>query len=312
MGEGRAAGLTVIDTAKLAVKRSLPLGERPQRLRLGPDGETLYLLEGRAHVFQSLEPDGLSGGRQIRLAGPPVDFDISPDGRWACVSLASSETAPGEVRPMDRPGRVQVLDLERWSASAPIEVGSEPSAVAVRYDGRQAFVANRASRSISVIDLAAGKLVAHLPLNARPEAMRFKPDGGELFVSAGDSSAVVILSAYRDEVSQPMLAGAEPRGLAVTGDNHLLFVANSAANSVSVINVDDRRLLASVRVGADPRQVALTPDDQYALVLNYQSGDLAVIRTAAAISAGGGGRIPTLFTMIRVGSQPVDLAVMNK
>jgi len=56
MGEGGAAGLTVIDTAKLAVERSLPLGQKPQRLRLSPDGETLYFLEGREHLFQSLDP----------------------------------------------------------------------------------------------------------------------------------------------------------------------------------------------------------------------------------------------------------------
>jgi YVTN family beta-propeller protein len=309
LSENGGARLTLIDAAKLEIRRSVPLGEKAQSIRLAPDGERLYFLDSRARAFESLELEKLARGRQIRLAGAPVDFDLSPDGRWACVSL-SSETGWGASG--DRPGQVQVLDLNRWTASAPIEVGGDPASVAVRFDGRQAFVANRASRSVSVIDVAAGKRIAHLALNARPEAMRFKPDGGELFVSAGDSSAVMILSAYRDEIDQPMLAGAEPRGLAVTKDNHLLFVANSAASSVSIINIDDRRLLASVRVGQDPRMIALTPDDQYALVLNYESGDLAVIRTAAAVLAGSGGRIPTLFTMVRVGSHPVDLAVMNK
>ena len=54
----------------------------------------------------------------------------------------------------------------------------------------------------------------------------------------------------------------------------------------------------------------LTPDDQYALVLSRKTGDLAVIRVAAVVP--GRERIQPLFTMIRVGSQPVDLAVQSR
>ncbi len=296
MGEGGPAGLVVIDVVKLEIKRRLWLAEKPQRIRISPGGDRLYAIDGRTPLFKFLNLDNLTQGRQIRLASPPVDFEVSPNGRWACVSLASGEVA--------------VLDLAAWKQAATVRVGGEPGAVAVRHDDRQAFVADRTNRRISVIDLASGRLVTHLPLNTRPEAMRFKPDGGELFVSGGDTSAVVILSAYRDEVDQPMLAGAEPRDIAITRDNRLLFVANSAANTVSVINIDDRRMLASVPVGEGPDRVALTPDDQYALVLNRKSGDMAVIRAAAVTR--GRDRIQPLFTLIPVGSQPVDLAVMEK
>ena len=298
MGEGGSAGLTVIDTAKLEIRRSLWLAEKPQRLRLSPDGKRLYVLDGRSYALKTLDPETLMHGREIRLPKAPVDLDISPDGRWACVSLASDE--------------VTVLDLANWKVTATVPVGREPASVAVRFDGRQAFVANRADRNISVIDLTAGRLVAHLPLGTRPEALRFKPDGGELFVSGGDGSVVVIISAYRDEINQPLLAGAEPRDIAISRDN-LLFVANSAANTVSVINIDDRRTLAAVPVGEEPHRVVLTPDDQHALVLNRKSGDMAVVRRSAPPR--GRDRIQppfTLFTLIPVGSHPVDLAVQAR
>lgn len=295
MGEGGSAGLTVIDAAKLEKTRSLWLADKPQRIRLAPGGERLYILDGRAQLFKSFDLERMAHGRQLRLPAAPVDMAISPDGRRACVSLAS--------------GDVAVVDLARWTITATVRLGGQPAAIAVRHDSRQAFVANQSERLISVVDLVAGKLIAHLPLNTRPEAMRFKPDGGELFVSGGDSSAVLILSAYRDEVDQPLLAGAEPRDIAITKDNHLLFVANSAANTVTVINIDDRRTLAAVPVGDEPHRVALTPDDQYALVLNRKSGDMAVIRVVAV---GPGRNIQPLFTMIRVGSRPVDLAVQPK
>ena len=300
MGEGGPAGLSVIDAARLEVKRSLWLAEKPQRLRLAPAGDRLYLIDGRAQLFKAFDLEKMVHGRQLRLSAAPVDFEVSADGRWACVSLASGEAA--------------VVDLARWKVTATPRLGGELGPVAVRSDARQAFVANRSPDSVAVLDLAAGRLVTHLPLNTRPEAMRFKPDGGELFVSGGSTGVVVILSAYRDEIDQPMLAGKEPRDMAITHDNHLLFVANSAANTVSVINIDERRTLASVPVGEEPQRVALTPDDQYALVLNRKSGDLAVIRVAAVTRPrpGGRGDIQPLFTLIPVGSRPVDLAVQSR
>ena len=296
MGEGGPAGLTVIDTARLTVKQRLWLAENPRRIRMSPDGEQLYILDGRAALFKSLDLETMSHGPQIRLGSAPVDFDLSPDQQWACVSLAS--------------GEVVILNLEHGKIAARIPVGGEPSAVAVRFDSRQAFVANRADRRVSAIDLAAGRLIAHLPLNLRPEMLRFKPDGGELFVPGGDGSVVVIISAYRDEIDQPLLAGAGPRDIAITSDNRLLFVANSAANTVSVMNIRDRRVLAAVAVGEEPHRVVLTPDDQYALVLNHKSGDLAVIRAQAVTQARD--RISPLFTMIPVGSRPVDVAVERR
>ena len=296
MGEGGPAGLSVIDVAGLELKRSMWLAEKPIRIRLAADYRRLYTLDARAQLLKSLDLEKMAYGREIRLSDRPADFDLSPDGRWACVSLAS--------------GEVTVLDLSAWKTTATIRVGGEPGAMAIRSDGRQAFVANRADRNIAVIDLPTGRLLTYLPLDARPEALRFKPDGGELFVSGGDASVVVIISAYRDEIDQPMLAGAEPRDIAISKDNRLLFVANSAANTVTVMNIDERRVLASVPVGEEPYRVALTPDDQYALVLNRKSGDMAVIRTAAGPR--GRDRLQPLFTMIPVGSQPVDLAVQAR
>jgi YVTN family beta-propeller protein len=297
MGDGGTSGLTVIDAAALDVKRSMWLAEQPQRMLLAPDGSQLYIIDTKPPLFKALALETLSHGRQIPLPSPPVDFDVSPDGRWACVSLESGEAA--------------VLNLAGWKLAGRVPAGDEPAAVAIRHDSRQAFVASRGDRSISVIDLASARLLARLPMNTKPAALRFKPDGGELLVSGADSSAVVILSAYRDEVDQPVLAGAAPRDLAVTKDNRLLFVANSAANTVSVINLEERQPVASVPVGEEPHRVALTPDDQYALVLNYKSGDMAVIR-AAAVLRGSRNRIQPVFTVIPVGSQPVDLAVQAR
>jgi len=295
LGEGGPAGLTVVDAASLVIRRSLWLADRPQRIRLSPQADQLYILDAGARLFKSLNLETLAPGWQARLPAAPVDFDVSSDGAWACVSLASGEAA--------------VIDLRARKLAGVVPAGAGAGGVAIRSDGRQAFVASRADRSLSVIEMGSLRRIARLPLNTRPEALRFKPDGGELFVSGGDGGVVLIVSAYRAEVDQPMLAGAEPRDMAISRNN-LLFVANSAGNTVSVIGIDDRRTLASVPTGEEPHRVALTPDDRFALVLNRKSGDLAVIRTQALLL--GRERVRPLFTLVRVGSRPVDLVIQPK
>ena len=298
-GEGGPAGLTVIDALTLEPTRTLWLGDKLARLRLSPDGRLLYSLDARAHRLRSFDVETSQAHRDIALSGLPADFDLSPDGHWAGVTLGG--------------GQVAIVDLEQGRVTASVAVGQEPGPIAIRYDGRQAFVANRAGRTVSVLEFPAGRLITHLGLGARPASLCFKPDGGELFVSGSDRSMVVIIAAYRNEIDQPVLAGSEPDDMAVTRDNQLLLVANSGANTVSVIGIDDRRTLAAIPVGRDPRRIVLTPDDQWALVLNYGSGDMAVIRRRTAEQPGKvGDRTRSLFSMIPVGNEPVDVAVLAR
>ena len=66
-------------------------------------------------------------------------------------------------------------------------------------------------------------------------------------------------------------------------------------------------------MGQEPRHILITPDKQYALVLNRKSGDMAVIRIYSLTSQDSMRRYryPTpLFTMIPVGGQPVDAAMV--
>ncbi len=287
-------GVTRIHAAALEIAGTSRQKDAPYRLRLRPGGRAVYVLN--RHSLLTLDPDTLAERWRLPLPAEPLDFDFSPDERLACVTLRSGEAA--------------IVDLEHGRATARIALGGEPALVAVRHDGRQAFVADRLDRSLTALDLTAGRLVTRLPLNTRPEALGFKPDGGELFVSGGDTGTVLIVSAYRDEVDQPLLAGAEPRDLAFSSDNRMLYVANSGANTVSAVDIEQRRTVAAVPVGEEPRRVVLTPDHQYVLVLNRRSGDLAVIRRR--IVEGPREPIRPLFTMIPVGAEPVDLAVQAR
>jgi YVTN family beta-propeller protein len=96
--------------------------------------------------------------------------------------------------------------------------------------------------------------------------------------------------------------------MAVSADPNFLFVANPEAGSVSVFDITTQKVVAVTGVGMDPGAIVVTPDQEYALVLNRASADMAVIRISA-ITVGRAKSAP-LFTMIPVGSGPVDAVVV--
>ena len=97
---------------------------------------------------------------------------------------------------------------------------------------------------------------------------------------------------------------------------YYLLVTNPHSNSITVLDFDNmgKKLVAAVQVGQEPRHILITPDKQYALVLNRKSGDMAVIRIYSLTNQDAMRRyrypIP-LFTMIPVGEQPVDAAIVS-
>src|SRR5258708_24307673 len=152
----RSNDLTVIDGANRQVLATIPLGQRPRGLRLGPDGRTLYIaLSGspiaRPGMDESKLPppdkaaDGIvafdvlagKGQRIIKGVSNPEQLAVSKDGRL----YAAEEDA----------GTLVVLDIAAGSIIAAIRVGSEPEGVALTPDGQQVWVTSEAQSNLTAI-----------------------------------------------------------------------------------------------------------------------------------------------------------------
>jgi DNA-binding beta-propeller fold protein YncE len=72
-------------------------------------------------------------------------------------------------------------------------------------------------------------------------------------------------------------------------------------------------MIGLVEVGGRPGYLAITPDNQYALVLDADAGALAVIHIPAIrIVSKRPETGAALFTVIPVGNQPVQAAVVPR
>jgi YVTN family beta-propeller protein len=281
-----------ISTENLALRRRARINVPAVSMRLGPYGEALWVLSASGLVRLPL--DRFRTETRIPLPGRPSDFDISPDGRRAAVSLGEQ-------------GNVALVNLLGKRMEHIAKTSKTLGLIRYRKDGKLLLVGNLSSQMISILEPLTGELMVHLPLAVRPENFCFKADGGQLFISGEGMDAVAVVYPYQTQVGATILAGRSPGFMAASTQPDYLFVANPESGDVTIVNVETQRVIAVAAVGRKPGYIAITPDNQYALVLNRESGDMAVIRIAA-ITAQRRKSAP-LFTMIPVGSKPVSAAV---
>ena len=295
-----------IEAGLLKITRRVRAGNAAVAMRLSRDGKALWVLYRDPAGLVEIPFDTMRPGRHIRLAAPPVDFDLSRETDDACVVANGART-------------ISVVSLAQASLSLTIHAAAEPCIARFRLDGSQIITGSQTDRSLTIYDVPTGKTVVRLPLSIAPREFCFTADGGHLYVTGDGMDAVVSVFPYRTEVWETLLAGHAPGVMAIAESERppaYLLVANPDADRVTVLDVETGNLVALVQVGSGPRQIVVTPDNEYALVLNEKSGDMAVIRifslsgNQVAIRSGGRYKSAPLFTMIPVGEGPVSAAVV--
>jgi YVTN family beta-propeller protein len=295
-----------IEASLLTITRRVRAGNAAVAMRLARDGDALWVLYRDPASLVEIPFDTMRPGRRIRLAAPPVDFDLSQKTDDACVVTSSART-------------ISIVSLAQGSVTRTIHAATEPGIARFRGDGNQLVTGSPDDRSLTIYDVPTGKTVVRLPLAIAPREFCFTADGGHLYVTGDGMDAVVSVFPYRTEVWETLLAGHAPGVMAIAESDRppaYLLVANPDADSVTVLDIETGKLVALVRVGLEPRQIVITPDNEYALVLNQKSGDMAVIRIfSLGGNQVGGDRVKRyksapLFTMIAVGEGPVSAAVV--
>jgi len=283
-----------IDTSRLAPAREFRARGRLVSMRAASDGEALWILSAEPRQLLKVSLDDMKVKWQANLPAEPWDFELSPDGRTAAVSLGTA-------------GSLSLVDLEARRVGKPVPTGEFCGALRFRGDGRQVLAADPARRRLVIVEAASARVVTSLALAVKPENLCFKADGGELFVTGEGMDAVVIVSPYYTEVAETVLAGRAPGAMAISRSPEYLFVANPPTGDVTILDVETRRVVAVAPVGEEPGFIVITPDDQYALILDRRTGNMAVIRLSTVVPRRTRGA--PLFTTIPVGSGPVSAVV---
>jgi YVTN family beta-propeller protein len=226
-------------------------------------------------------------GRQERPSNPATTPAASgPSGELVYVSNEDSRN-------------LSVIDVDKDSVIATIEVGTRPRGVKVSPDGRTVYVAlsgspkcppsmsdaeceklrvDRSLDGIAVVDVASAKTVRVLPGGKDPEAFDISRDGSRLFISNEDADSATIVDLASGKPIANVSVGREPEGVAVAPDGKTVWVTGETDHDITGVDVATGKRIADIDIlGRRPRGIAFLPDGSRAYVTNEVSGTVSVV-----------------------------------
>jgi len=267
--------VSIIDTAKLEVVKTIKVGQRPRGIGLTKDGkyilvcvgddDTIEMIDARTHEIVGALPSGPD----------PEQFAFAPDGKTLYVANEDNNM-------------VTVIDIERRVPLGEVQVGVEPEGMGLSPDGKLLVNTSETTNMAHFIDTATRQIVGNVLVDARPRYAEFKRDGSEVWVSSEIGGTISVIDPVKFEVKKKIAfeipglrkEAIQPVGIRMTGDGKTAFVALGPANRVAAINAATHEVQKYLLVGQRVWQMAFTPDEKLLFVTNGVSNDVSVIDVA--------------------------------
>jgi YVTN family beta-propeller protein len=156
----------VIDAAGGAVVKNVPVGKRPRRFALSPDGRELWVSNELDASVSVIDTQSLAVTHTVRfeLQGmrasdiTPVGLVFSPDGTQVFVALG-------------RANHVAFVDARGKRTTQHVLVGRRAWGLATSRDGTRLYVANGLSDDLTLVDVARGRAVKTVAVGRVPHTV---------------------------------------------------------------------------------------------------------------------------------------------
>jgi DNA-binding beta-propeller fold protein YncE len=218
------------------------------------------------------------------IFGPPVNLAITPDERLAIVANSVDWVQEGASWKPAPDNKLYVFNLKTSPPShiGTVEIGKQPSGLAINRAGNLALVANRADKSVSVLSIQGNevKLIDTVAMGDEVASVAFTPDGKRALVTKFAAHKIALLAIEGQKVTyakQDMPVGLWPYNIDVTPNGKIGISAdngNSGApdghvDTVSVIDLEQQppRVVDRVVVGDAPEGFAISPKGDVAVAV---------------------------------------------
>jgi YVTN family beta-propeller protein len=168
---------------------------------------------------------------------------FGPKGEYAYVSNSSS-------------GNVAAIRLSDGNVKL-IQTGTRPEDSVLSADGRELYVCNRESGTLTVIDTSKNEAVAQIQTGKGPVRADLTPDGKTLVVGLMHDRAVGFVDvAARRQVAAVPISGT-PVSLNLSNDGKLAFASSEDTDEIFIVSVPDRKIVRTIKTkaGAHPDPV---------------------------------------------------------
>ncbi len=115
--------VSVIDTDKLEVVKTINVGQRPRGIAVTKDGKSVIVAVGDAHTIQIIDTKTKEIAGSLPSGPDPEFFSFGPGGKRLYVANENDNT-------------VTIIDMEARKQDGSIQVGVEPEGMTVSPDGK--------------------------------------------------------------------------------------------------------------------------------------------------------------------------------
>ncbi|MCU1223853.1 MAG: beta-propeller repeat protein [Edaphobacter sp.] len=246
---------------------------------------------------------GASGCRRSHFPDVPAGYR-----EFAYISNGASNT-------------VSVLDLVNLRQDRTLQVGSNPTGLAVNPRLNEVYVVNTQSGSVSVIDANANRVVATIPVHRLPYFISVDPSGRRAYVANSGSNTVSVLDLDKRREIAVAGTGEQPGLARISPDMRSLVVTNRGSSSISIFDVapyEASRPILHLRAAfpgcPGATDAAILPDSSKAFIACSAGHQVMAINLAAAPESWAAKQDSSLttdhvLTLLDVGHTPVHLAL---
>jgi len=259
--------VSVLDTDKAEVVATVNVGKRPRGMKLSRDGKQLF----------------------VAVSGLPKCPPSVPDEE--CAKLKRDLTADG----------IAVIDTTTLKLDRLLKSGSDPEQFDLSHDGKQLFISNEDSGTLTVVGIVEGTV----PVGKEPEGVRVTPDGRWIVVTSESGNAIYAIDAHTLKMVKSVPVGKRPRDVAFAPDGRTVYISGEFDASVYTTTLPDlgsATKLVQLRPEAKPMGVLFDASHKRLFVSTGRGGTIAVV------SLEGG---PKLVTEIQVGARPWGIALSH-
>lgn len=143
-------------------------------------GESLIVVTAEGAGVLTVVARGVP--KSVKLPGRPHNLALSPDGKQAWVTDASSSKV-WAVSAHEDDALLEVFDAERLTPLGRLNLPVRPHNVAVSPDGRAAWLTTLAAGRLLVVELETIQLLGQVDVKGSPHDLAFTPDGREVWVT---------------------------------------------------------------------------------------------------------------------------------
>ncbi len=315
----------------------------PAAMAVDPSGRFAYVATNRLASISEYAVDaatralGRSAIGSVAAGTSTISVAVEPRGRFVYAvddvpyDVATGTTPPGAVFAYSVDASTGALTA---TPGSPFPTGVSPKAIAFDPGGNFAYVANYASKNVSIyaIDRTTGALVSvgsSPPAcgGGFPKSVTVDPRGKFAFLTGVTATTVPTTDGFivvcaidasngglsRLTNNNIWFSGQSSVAVAAEPSGKFVYVANNGSNDISAYAVDaGSGVLTEVAgspfaAGAGPLSVVADPSGKFLLILDAGSGSPGQIVTFAIGPTGALSKVPSGATT--VGSNPVSIAV---